>query len=543
MEYQTPSIRSLVDDIIKGSIRIPAFQREFVWDYDHVAYLMDSIYKKYPFGSLLFWRTKNRLTRDRKLGFFDLPDAPDEYPVQYVLDGQQRLTSVFSVFQTELVPTAPDWPEIYFNIVADDDYQESRFSPQEEPNPDKHFPLSCLFDSVKYRQATDRFRENEDVLQQLDELQATFKEVTIPVQVLTTEERSSVAIVFERINRLGMELDTLQLLSAWTWNEDFDLLKAFSDLKDELEEFGFSGVGEDTNLILKCAAAILTGDVAPDKLIEMNGVDVRENFPRVRNGILGAIDFLKAQLNVTNLKCLPYNALLVPIAVFFAEPDNRDVSYGEPTLRAIKQWFWRSCFSRRYTSQTKRTSIRDIQEIKKLKNGQPSEIDKIEVDLDSVFFRHNTFKVSSASTKTFILLLVNARPKSFITGGAVDLENVLQKYNRAEFHHIYPKAYLRDSGVEEERINALCNFAIINGVDNRKISRKKPSEYADLVGGGDIGVQGDILSASLCPADTFNDDYDSFEAGRSDLLVEFARQLMAIGTKVDALEDTEVSAQ
>jgi hypothetical protein len=526
MEYQTPSIRSLIDDIIKGAIRIPAFQREFVWDYDHVAYLMDSIYKKYPFGSLLFWRTKNRLTRDRKLGFFGLPDAPDEYPVNYVLDGQQRLTSIFSVFQTELSPTEPDWPEIYFNIVADDDYQESRFSPHEDPDLDRHFPMSCLFDSVKYRQATDRFRENGDILRQLDELQSTFKEVTVPVQVLTTEERSSVAIVFERINRLGMELDTLQLLSAWTWNEDFDLLKAFSDLKDELEEFGFSGVGEDTNLILKCAAAILTGDVAPDKLIEMNGVDVRENFPRVRNGILGAIDFLKAQLNVANLKCLPYNALLVPIAVFFAEPDNRDVTYGEATLRAIKQWFWRSCFSRRYTSQTKRTSIRDIQEITKLKNGQSTNIDNVDIDLEAAFFLQNTFKVSSASTKTFILLLVNSGPKSFISGGAVDLEKVLQKYNRAEFHHVYPKAFLRDSGVEEERINALCNFAIINGADNRKISRKKPSEYAALVGDAESAVQEEILRAALCPAGTFNDDFNSFEVARSDLLVEFANKLM-----------------
>jgi len=533
MEYQTPSIRSLVDDIIKGAIRIPAFQREFVWDYDHVAYLMDSIYKKYPFGSLLFWRTKNRLTRDRKLGFFDLPDAPEEYPVSYVLDGQQRLTSIFSVFQTELTPTVPDWPEIYFNIVADDDYQESRFSPQEEPDLDRHFPLSCLFDSVKYRLATDRFRDNADILRQLDELQATFKEVTIPVQVLTTEERSSVAIVFERINRLGMELDTLQLLSAWTWNEDFDLLKAFSDLKDDLEEFGFSGVGEDTNLILKCAAAILTGDIAPDKLIEMKGADVRENFPGVRNGILGAIDFLRTQLNVTNLKSLPYNALLVPIAVFFAEPDNRDVTYSEATLRAIKQWFWRSCFSRRYTSQTKRTSLRDIQEIYRLKNGLQTNIDNVDVDLDSSFFIHNTFKVSSASTKTFILMLINASPKSFISGGFVDLENVLQKYNRAEFHHIYPKAFLRDLGIDDERINALCNFAIINGADNRKISRKKPSEYAAIVGNGDSAVQGAILNAALCPEYTFNDDYDGFETARSDLLVKFANELMGVSQQDD----------
>lgn len=325
MECQSFSIRQLTDDVLKGAIRIPAFQRDFVWDFDHVAYLMDSIYKQYPFGSLLFWRTKNRLTSDKKLGSFQLPAAPDEYPVYYVLDGQQRITSIFSVFQTELQPVGDKWPEIYFNIVSDHDYQESLFSPQETPDLDRHFPLSCLFDPVKYRQATDRFAQSPDVLRAIDDLQARFKEVAIPIQILTTEERSSVAIVFERINRLGMELDTLQLLSAWTWNEDFDLLEAFRDLKEELEDFGFAEVGDDTNLILRCASAILTGDSSPDRLIDMNGTQVREAFPAVRNGILGAIDFFRKQLRIANLKCLPYSALLTPLAVFFAEPDGKDV--------------------------------------------------------------------------------------------------------------------------------------------------------------------------------------------------------------------------
>jgi uncharacterized protein with ParB-like and HNH nuclease domain len=269
MEYHPFSIRQLTDDILKGAIRIPSFQRDFVWDFDHIAHLMDSIYKQYPFGSLLFWRTRNRLTSDKKLGLYELPEAPDEYPVYYVLDGQQRITSIFSVFQTELAPVDNKWPEIYFNIHSNHDYQESRFSPQEFPDLDKHFPLSCLFDPVKYRKATDRFANDHNTLRLIDDLQARFKEVSIPVQILTTEERSSVAIVFERINRLGMELDTLQLLSAWTWNEDFDLLEAFRDLKNDLDDFGFAEVGEDTNLILRCASAILTGDSSADRLIDL----------------------------------------------------------------------------------------------------------------------------------------------------------------------------------------------------------------------------------------------------------------------------------
>ena len=524
MEYQSFSIRALTDDILKGAIRIPAFQRDFVWDFDHVAYLMDSIYKKYPFGSLLFWRTKNRLSSDKKLGFFKLPEAPDEYPVNYVLDGQQRITSIFSVFQTELEPLSDKWPEIYFNIVSDHDYQESLFSPQDSPNLDKHFPLSCLFDPVKYRRATDRFVSKPDVLKIIDDLQARFKEVSIPVQILTTEERSSVAIVFERINRLGMELDTLQLLSAWTWNEDFDLLDAFHDLKDELEEFGFASVGEDTNLILRCASAILTGDSSPDRLIDTNGAKVRESFPSVKNGILGAIDFFRNQLKVANLKCLPFSALLTPLSVFFAEPDGKDVTYSAATHQIIKRWFWKSCFSRRYTSQPKKTTQRDIQAFKNLKVGLKSNLDDIAIDITEDFFTKNVFKISSSTTKTFILMLVNSRPRSLVSGSDVDVDKVLQKYNRGEFHHLFPKSYLSDNYIDDDKINCLANFAIISGADNRKISKKKPSDYRNLCINNADTMQ-EILESALCPASLFKDDnYDEFLKDRATILLKKAQE-------------------
>src|SRR3954469_3391758 len=98
----TITIREILDQILRGQIRIPAFQRGFVWEPDRVAYLMDSIYKVYPFGSLLFWRTREKLKFERDLGPFVLPEPKADYPVDYVLDGQQRVTSIFGVFQSEL---------------------------------------------------------------------------------------------------------------------------------------------------------------------------------------------------------------------------------------------------------------------------------------------------------------------------------------------------------------------------------------------------------------------------------------------------------
>src|SRR5215207_520160 len=98
MAVATITIRQLLQRITDGEIRIPAFQREFVWEPDRVQYLMDSIFKGYPIGTVLFWRTKEKLSYDRDLGPFTLPEPKKEYPIDYVLDGQQRLTSIFSTF-------------------------------------------------------------------------------------------------------------------------------------------------------------------------------------------------------------------------------------------------------------------------------------------------------------------------------------------------------------------------------------------------------------------------------------------------------------
>ena len=527
MEYQHYSIRKILDAVVSGEIRIPAFQRGFVWEMDRVAYLLDSIYKGYPFGSLLFWRTKQQLTTERNLGTFALPNPNADYPIDYVLDGQQRLTSVFTVFQTELVANPnPDWADIFFDLEASGSPQDSVFVaiPEgEERDKNRFFPMNVLFDSVKYRENTEHLQKEK--IAQIDKLQEKFKEVSIPVQVLKSEDRSIVAIVFERINHLGVALDTLQLLSAWTWSDDFDLLDKFKELREELSEFGFAGVGDDADLVLSCVAGILTQDPGAEKLLALNGADVRAQFPTVENGIRGAIDFLRTQLKVVHLKLLPYPSMLVPLAVFFAEPDGKEVLYGGQTYQAIKRWFWRTCFSARYTSQTRKTTIHDIEQMVKLKTGQSSTLDSIDIAVKPDFFR-TSFRVGAAATKTFVLLLANNDPKSLLSGKNIDLDKVLQRYNRSEFHHIYPRAFLREIGVADAEINVLGNFCFLSAAENKNIGRKRPSVYLNDLAGDDQARTA-TLASTFCNAAEFNDDFVPFLTARCGRLAEFANKLMA----------------
>lgn len=518
------TIRKILERVQDGTLRVPAFQRGFVWDSERVAYLMDSIYKGYPFGALILWRTKEKLTHERQLGPFQLPDAEPDYPIDYVLDGQQRLTSIFGVFQTELVPTedAP-WTKIYFDLRAEDDLQESQFLALEDDEVEqaRHFPIGTFFDVTSYRKATENLPEGDAKV--IDQVQATFKEADIPTQEVATEDKSKVAIVFERVNRLGMELDTFQLLSAWTWSEDFDLQERIKGLADEVAPHGFGDIAEDTNLILRCCAAVVAKDASPAALMGLKGAEVRSRFDEIENGVKGAIDFLRKNLEVRNLANLPYAAQLVPLAVFFAVPYGKSFALQDVQRRALEEWFWRSSFSRRFSAGVLRNLKRDIQEAEKLRKQKASQLSSIAAIIDSEYFTDQVFTIGTVHTRTTVLLLANKGPRSFVSGAKVDLDHVLQSYNREEFHHLMPRSFLKSQGRNSSQISRLANFAIISAADNKVLGGSAPSLYRAKMPQMTID---EILESAACPHSLFDDDYDAFLAARADRLVSLAAKMM-----------------
>jgi hypothetical protein len=534
------TIRSLIDHVLAGRMRVPAFQRGFVWDADRVGFFMDSVYKAYPFGSLLLWRAKETLKTERNLGPFQLPNVDPDYPIDYVLDGQQRLTSLFGVFQTTLTPEYEDDRfNVYFDRQADANVQATQFFAMpldEDVDLDQYFPLRVLFDVVAYREATQDITDPDD-LRLIDSLQTRFREVLVPIQTFETDERARVAIVFERVNRLGIELDTLQLLSAWTWSDDFYLLDEFDDLGAELEPFGFKLVGDDTNLLLRCCSAIIRGEAAPSALMQLNGAEVRDRFEEIENGIMGAIDFLRTNLHAGSLRNLPFGTLIVPLSVFFATRGTKAVAVTADQRRQLLRWFWRSCFGRRYSSDVIRKLEIDIREMMKLKRGEASALDEVEFEVSEKFFLDSTFNTYGVNTKSLILLLAQFRPKSFISGGPVGLQRVLKDYNRNEFHHLYPRAYLKDSGREARDINRLANFAFMSRADNQALGGVAPSDYRERMNEASTPS---ILGHSLVPESLFDDDFDKFIAHRAVALVSAGRELCENGEPVEIPENPVV---
>lgn len=520
------TIRQIITKISSGEIRIPSFQRDFVWTSEQVAFLLDSLYKNIPIGNLFFWKTNEKLKTEKDFGNFSLPEPEKDYPVKYVLDGQQRITSLFTVFQ-DILPSNKnnhEWIDIYFDYTVSKDSADSLFVAlkDEEVDKSKHFPIKVLFTTVQYREATQNL--SDDNIKIIDKLQENFKEVMIPVQEIETEDKGKIAIVFERINRAGTRLDTFQLITAWSWGSDFDLKDEIEKLAEELEEYGFGGLAEDKDLLLKCCSGVINGQASPQSITSITGEEIRNRFNEISNGIKGSIDFLRKELNIESYEIIPYSSMLVSLTKFFASSKKNGELYSDKQRKQLIKWFWKSCYSRRYSNGVTEKHEKDIKDMIQLRQNEDTDISDFNCDITRDFFLENQFNISTVNTKTFVVTLSNLEPRSFISGAKVGLDKVLKNNSKNEFHHIFPKNYLKGLSLKSKEINVLANLCFLNNADNQKIKDKSPKLYKSMLPSSNIGK---ILKSHGCPEDALDLDYKDFLQKRAEILTEYVKKLIS----------------
>ena len=156
-------ISRLRTKILEGEIKIPPFQRQFVWDEEQIIELLDSIYKDYPIGSVLLWETNDKLPARREVGGFTLEETNPELPLLYVLDGQQRITSIFGIFCNEDISRTNEEMASKFDIVFDVNKKQFKMS-YDVSETDLIIPLRIIFDNFvfnKYLASNKLFNEEK----------------------------------------------------------------------------------------------------------------------------------------------------------------------------------------------------------------------------------------------------------------------------------------------------------------------------------------------------------------------------------------------
>ncbi|HBN9509144.1 DUF262 domain-containing protein [Pseudomonas aeruginosa] len=509
-----PRLSALLNDVSRGNIKIPVFQREYVWDDEQIMSLLDSIYQGYPVGSLLLWSTKEKLNHERDVGGFELPKTPEDYPVNYVLDGQQRLTTLYGVFNSDAETSDPDLAE-RFNvsfIPSTGEFVHSSAAHEGAIN------LRVILDTTKLLPELTRFSgEDQKVIAELTE---RFKDYEFPVVTIKDRTNQEVCRVFQRINSSGTSLSTLELLAAWTWSDQFDLRSEIEVLIDSLADKGFEQIEE--SLLMRCLAAISINKIDADALVDVPPATLIESMSKLKQAAYSCVDFLEKQLHVKNFVFVPFPIMLVPLIVFYSKclkPNAHQVT-------SLKKWFWHCAFTQRYKAGTNSHVMTDIEKMHALAFGE-NPFGYLDDKVDPEIFR-KTWRINSTAAKATICLFAQCQPKSFLTGQNIDLGEALSSYNSREFHHIYPKAFLASRGINFHEANIIANICLLNSSDNRAISDKDPYTYFQEI---NPEIKNNVFKSSLIPDEYFDGSkpYADFVKSRSELLSALAENLIKQG--------------
>lgn len=548
-------IDKLISRIELGDIKIPDFQRGYVWKKQQVLDLLDSIYKDFPIGSILFWESHEILNSVRNIAGVNLPQLSPQYPVNYVLDGQQRLSSIYAVFKhghsdieyedTHVGISDHSIFNIYFDLENEKFVHYSQVPSKEligsQPNntlfneklvqnKGKYFKLSELFDIDRFFNAVEKL--SPDTRQTARKLQSKFINYEVPIVTIRGRETNEVGVIFERINNTGTELNTLDLLIAWTWTEDFNLRSEIKAISDILHQKDYDRISE--KVILQCLSAIVYGKVETDTIFESlkNKKTLKGNLDILTESLKRSVDFLRREFKILSTDFLPSQFQIIPLVYYFSKkhtPSNEHLSY-------LKKWFWRTSFTTRYRDSTDDKVHIDLKFIDSMLNGNPVDFIKYRPDVESYeYFTSRVFLKASSTTKSFILLLVKNNPKSLYNASTIDLDQTLSSYNRKEYHHIFPKAFLKKAKVHIDKINCMANICLLPAAANKLIRDQSPSSYLansnNLFSslGSNEKISPDVLKSNYMPTDISiyqSNDFEKFLEERGKLLYEKYQELI-----------------
>jgi hypothetical protein len=518
LETKTSFLRDIIGDIRQGEIKIPQFQRKFVWKEEQALNLLDSISNNYPVGSVLLWRTHTKLAVERNIGDFKLPKTDDHSPTDYVLDGQQRITVIYSCLGA---------PANEPGFAAGFDLDSEEFVELPVADSAKVFPLRWLYSTTEllnFRTGLQTHGDAKKYQQRLDELVEAFTSYRLPVVVLKELSVEEVCPIFERINSSGTKLSMYDLMVAATWSPRFDLNELSNKIASSLEGKGFESIEPTT--ILKCLSAVHFGGLKKDQLLSLRDLDeakMKELVSKTEASLLRAVDLLATEFGIFSWDFLPYEALLIVVCFLCSKSKQFDAKH----ITRIRQWFWRSGFSERYRVGGESFVTKDLETVLKFVQGggDPKVFGE---PLTPPQLISSLFRPNNSRTRAFILALAAAHPRNLTNGAIIDTAEALSLFNKKQFHHIYPRAHLRKINATEEP-NALANICLLAAAENNLVSDADPKKYIpDVI--SDKGPEAEvILESNVMPAaDKFDyktSSYGTFLNARAQRLADFIAAL------------------
>jgi hypothetical protein len=415
-EPRAQYLNAVLRQIERTALRIPRFQRGFVWGAADVLDLLESIEKGYPIGSILTWRVAE--SDDYFAGFREGAFPPADKSLssfEVVLDGAQRLSSLYGCLRN---PSADPAYEVLFDLRSERFVQAGDLSAEEGVF---GVPMDALFDSRKFLGVQSRLSElpdGDDLLRGALDLYATFQEYQIPIVAIAHAELEEVVEVFRRVNSTGTRLSAVDFVRALTWRSSFDLEETFDEFAERYEGTPVEGLTED--YLIRCLAVVSDLSLEARDVVQLKDLAARQEaltdeVQQMRDALDRMAVFL-ARFEVRGISEVPYEVqrLLLFALMLSTDPPATD--------QDIENWFWQSTFAEEYQGKPDSFITRSVREIR---HGDVRDGLAVRKTIDLDLFAERVRRGGAAVATGFDLLLRRLGARSLLSGEPLGPQNVL----------------------------------------------------------------------------------------------------------------------
>ncbi|HPZ43565.1 MAG TPA: DUF262 domain-containing protein [Bacillota bacterium] len=524
-------LTTLLDSISSGKTQLPDFQRDWVWDDERIRRILASVLQSYPIGAIMLLQTGNP-----NVNFLPRPiegvslNGPVN-PERLILDGQQRLTSLYQALCTgkpvatrdsrgnsvkrwyyldiekcidpnsdkeEAVLSVPEDKLVrgmYNQVIADYSTREKECVAGVVPvhlimNPQELFKWQAdyLSDSQKLAERSVKWVKFTTIVQ------SAFTQYQVPViMLLNTTPKDAVCQVFENVNTGGISLTVFELLTASFAADNFSLredwqcrsvgskcpatytFNTYFEQDPILQGLGNTDFLQAVALLVTYQRKKANPSVAVSckrkEILKLSLQDYRTWADKVTQGFFDAAKFLMEQ-KIFSRRDLPYATQLIPLAAIFVELGTQ--AHNQTVRQMIARWYWCGVFGELYGGAVETRFARDLpQVVDWIKGGSlPDTITEAYFDPNRLLSLRTR---NSAAYKGVHVLLMREGCKDFLSGVSIDLQTY---YNDSiDIHHIFPVEYCRSKGIPPEDYNSIINKTPLSSRTNGIIGGNAPSTY------------------------------------------------------------------
>ena len=555
-------LKDLLQQVGRGKIQLPDFQRSWVWDDAKICKLIESITMGFPMGALMFLESGGELNyKPRLFTGVDIKFA-QESPDFLVLDGQQRLTTLYQVFMSKnSVVTCFERNKskeirrfYYIDIekaldpnsdmedaivsIADNKLITSDIgktivldlSTREKEYENLMMPLNLLFSDECHDWLDEMEEFHTDDFKKYRELKKNFrKQIIEPVtkyklpviRVLKDTSQASVCQIFENVNRGGVPLNVFELVTASLAAEGVELRLEWENIKKYFQQPHFEVLKEVTGTDF--ITALTLWESYEKSLLKGTGVKCKKKdvmnlrksaFVSKRDGLkeafMDAARFLVKQ-GIYTEENVPYTTQFIPLAAIYAfDNSHHKVLQNLNNIQKLEHWFWCGVFGELYGSANETRYASDIKDY----FAWVDDSTKVPDTVSRASFQATRLLTlqtrNSAAYKGVMALILKEQPLDFAQTTPMSIATYTSE--STDIHHIFPAQYCIDSTLPKEKWNSVVNKTMIYATTNRSIGGSAPSIYIQKLfkknGCQDkikAAIQSHQIDFDLLQNDLFND--------------------------------------